>query len=98
MDANNSSGGSGASGGSRFHSTVLQRPQGEDDARDRHPQRRDVLNPVPGSSHHPPGFSLRSPTRTEFRPPSFGSPNNGSVPPPPPGQHHSPPRSTAYMA
>lgn len=99
MDANNpSNGGSGASGGSNFHSTVLQRPQGDEDARDRHPARRDVLNPVPGSAHHPPGFSLRSPTRTELRPPTFGSPNNTAAPPHAAGQHQSPPRSSAYMA
>lgn len=94
MDGNNERG--GASSGSHFHSTIMQRPQGEDDPRDRHPQKRDVLNPVPGGAHHPAGFSLRSPTRTELRPPTFGSPSaNHSTPSAP---HHSPPRSSMSAA
>ncbi|PKS11050.1 hypothetical protein jhhlp_002811 [Lomentospora prolificans] len=72
---------------SNFRSTVLQRPPGKDDDRDRrHP--RDILNPAaPGPSQGPPrhaGFSLRSPTQTEFS--SYSSPSGTN------NHHQSPPR------
>lgn len=78
---------------SNFRSTVLQRPPGKDDERDRrHP--RDILNPA-GSVVAPPrppqgpprhsAFSLRSPTQTEF--PPYPSQSGTSA-----NHHHSPPR------
>jgi chromatin-remodeling ATPase INO80 len=71
---------------SNFHSTVLQRPNENDEDRDRR-HRRDILNstssvvaPPPVSAPQQPAtrhsnFSLRSPTQSEFhRQPAFSSP------------------------
>ncbi|KAF9871804.1 hypothetical protein CkaCkLH20_10738 [Colletotrichum karsti] len=79
-----------------FRSTVLQAPSRHDDReddrdrdRDRDRERRhhrDIMNPTPGSTRHS-GFSLRSPTQSDFHHPQHSpySPKGPSHP------HHSPP-------
>ncbi|KZL76642.1 snf2 family domain-containing protein [Colletotrichum incanum] len=75
-----------------FRSTVLQAPSRHDD-RDRDDDRdrrhhRDIMNPTPGSTRHS-GFSLRSPTQSEYHHPqhsSYSSPKAASHSHP----HHSP--------
>ena len=79
---------------SSFRSTVLQRPLDDEDDRERR-HRRDILNPSssvvgpPGAGPSPgprlPGFSLRSPTQTEYHATAYSSPA-----PPAPGTHQSP--------
>lgn len=81
---------------SNFRSTVLQHPGDDNDRERRHP--RDILNPassVASSSGAPPqgpprpsAFSLRSPTQSEFNPPTGLSPPPGTSV----NHHHSPPR------
>lgn len=59
-----------------FRSTVLQRPGGDEDERDRH-HRRDMM--TAGNTHRHSTFSLRSPTQSEFhQPPPFTSPNRSA--------------------
>lgn len=84
---------------SNFRSTVLQHPGDDNDRERRHP--RDILNPASTSSvvappsgvppQGPPrhsAFSLRSPTQSEFHPPTgFSPPSSTSM-----NHHHSPPR------
>ena len=83
---------------SNFRSTVLQHPGDDNDREKRHP--RDILNPAssvvaPPSGVPPQGpprhsaFSLRSPTQSEFHPPTgFSPPSSTSI-----NHHHSPPRA-----
>ncbi|CAI4212903.1 unnamed protein product [Parascedosporium putredinis] len=78
---------------SNFRSTVLQRPPDKDDDRERR-HARDILNPAssivaaPGAPQAPPprhaGFSLRSPTQSEF--------SSYSTPPGANNHHQSPSR------
>ncbi|OLN96823.1 putative DNA helicase INO80 [Colletotrichum chlorophyti] len=77
-----------------FRSTVLQAPSRHDDRdddRDRDRDRRhhrDIMNPTPGSTRHS-GFSLRSPTQSEYHHTahsSYSSPKASSHSHP----HHSP--------
>ncbi|KAJ5020096.1 Chromatin-remodeling ATPase INO80 [Colletotrichum sp. SAR 10_99] len=76
-----------------FRSTVLQAPSRHDDRderddRDRRSHHRDIMNPAPGGARHS-GFSLRSPTQSEFHHPqhsSYSSPKASSHSHP----HHSP--------
>ncbi|WDK23066.1 SNF2 family domain-containing protein [Colletotrichum graminicola] len=77
-----------------FRSTVLQAPsrhgdrdRDRDDDRDRR-RHRDIMNPTPGSTRHS-GFSLRSPTQSEYHHPqhsSYSSPKASAHS----HQHHSP--------
>lgn len=77
---------------SNFRSTVLQRPPDKDDDRERR-HARDILNPAssivaaPGAPQAPPprhaGFSLRSPTQSEF---SYSTPSGAN------NHHQSPSR------
>ncbi|TEA20879.1 Chromatin-remodeling ATPase INO80 [Colletotrichum sidae] len=67
-----------------FRSTVLQAPSRHDDRDDDRDRRhhRDIMNPTPGSTRHS-GFSLRSPTQSEFHHPpsqhsSYSSPKASS--------------------
>ncbi|TKW48288.1 hypothetical protein CTA1_11826 [Colletotrichum tanaceti] len=86
-----------------FRSTVLQAPSRHDD-RDRERERdrdrdrdndrhrrhhRDIMNPTPGSTRHS-GFSLRSPTQSEYHHPLHSAYSSPKAAPSHSLPHHSP--------
>jgi DNA helicase INO80 len=75
-----------------FRSTVLQRPGGDEDDRDRHNHRRDMMTAGNSAHRGHSSFNLRSPTQSEFHhPPPFTSPGRAASS----TLHHSPSQPTS---